>query len=453
MAPVAISPVQAVDRGAIDAFVNAERERQHIPGIAVAVVRNGKPLYVKGFGKASLKPERAVTPETVFNIGSVSKQFLATAVMKLQEQGKLRLDDSLDQHFPDAPAAWRGITVRHLLSHTSGLPRELTGWNPLSAYGEADWLRLAYATRPVAEPGTQWEYSNAGYFILALLISRASGRPWGEYVESEIFRASGMGSTRVALPSLVVPHRADGYVWDGQRWKDDGPLNSVRPSGAFVSTLSDLVRWEQVLTERKLLKPASFEAMAQASRTTDGRDRAYGLGWYLDAYGPHRVVHHAGGIVGYRAEFMRFVDKGLTVILLTNIGTLQTEVIAQGIARRALPELMLTRGKPGRDGRPKETSEVREVLVRVADGADVGEGLATPELRKAVAGYPAAQREDLKGALVFLREFDVRKFVVSRQGKRIARTRIYRIGADRFLTAYFTAEEKLAFFEVSGDQP
>lgn len=454
----AVSSAQEIDRAAIDSFVNAERERQHIPGIAIAVLRNGKPVYMKGYGKANLERDRAVTPTTVFNIGSVSKQFLAAAVLKLQEQGKLKLDDSLTKFFPDAPAAWKGITLKHLLSHTAGLPRELTGWNPIVPYTEVQWLKLAYATKPIAEPGAQWLYSNAGYFIVAMTISRAAGRPWGEYIENEIFRPAAMNTTKVALPSLVLPNRADGYVWDGQKWQEDGPLNSVRPSGAFVSTLADLARWEQVLTERKFLKAASFDALAQPIRLANGEARAYGLGWYLDAYGPNRVVHHAGGIVGYRSEFMRFVDKGLTVILVTNIGTLQTEIIAQGIARRALPELVLTRGKPKRDAKPGLTAQISTLLTQVANQSEISDGPITPALKNALGGYPAPMRSELKTylqaskVLTFLREDDVQRLGVARQGQRIAKVRFYRLGP-AYMTGYFTAEDRLAFFETSDDQP
>jgi CubicO group peptidase (beta-lactamase class C family) len=454
----AIASAQSVNTDAIAAFVNAERERQHIPGIAVAVVQNGKPIFTKGYGKANLERDRTVTPATVFNIGSVSKQFLAAAVLKLQDQGRLKLDDELTKFFPDAPEAWKKITVRHLVTHTSGLPRELTGWNPIVPYKEEDWRKLAYATKPVAEPGAQWAYSNAGYFILAMTITKAAGRAWGEYVEEELFKPLGMRSTRVAVPSLVFPNRAEGYIWNGGKWQDDGPLNSVRPSGAFVSTLADLVKWEQALTQRKFLKPASFDAFAQPSRLADGRIWPYGLGWYLDGYGPHRVVHHAGGIVGYRAEFMRFVDKGLTVILLTNIGTLQTEPIAQGIARRALPELILTRGKPRRDPKPALTGRIQTVLIRIANQGDIPEESVTPPLKRALGGFPAPMRAELKAeiekakALVFLREDSAPKVGMARQGQSIAKTRFYRLGS-LYVTAYFSPEDRLAFFETSNEQP
>lgn len=451
----AIASAQAANTAAIDAFVNAERERQHIPGIAIAVVRNGKPIFTKGYGKANLERDRAVTPTTVFNIGSVSKQFLATAALRLQEQGKLKLNNELAKFFPDAPEAWKKITIRQLISHTAGLPRELTGWNPIAPYKEEDWRKLAYATKSDAEPGARWAYSNAGYFILAMTITKAAGRPWGDYIEDEIFKPLGMKSTRVAVPSLVFPNRAEGYVWNGGKWQDDGPLNSVRPSGAFVSTLADLVKWEQVLTERKFLKPASFEALSAPSRLADGRIWPYGLGWYLDGYGPHRVVHHAGGIVGYRAEFMRFVDKGLTVILLTNIGTLQTETIAQGVARRALPELMLTRGKPRRDPNPGLTNRVQTVLTQVANSGEIPDETVTAPLKRALAGFPAPMRAELKEnakTLIFLREDKAPKIGMTRQGQPVVKTRFYRMG-DLYVTAYFSPEDRLAFFETSNEQP
>ncbi|MGV3617125.1 MAG: serine hydrolase domain-containing protein [Fimbriimonas sp.] len=457
----AIAPAQTIRAGEIDAFIEAERERQHIPGIAIAVVRHGKPLYVKAYGKANLKRNQATTVTTTFNIGSVSKQVLATAALKLQDEGKLRLDDDLTKFFPDAPAEWKRITLRHLITHTAGLPRELPGWNALTVLTEKDWQRMAYAIKPTTEPGTAWAYSNAGYFILAMAISRASGMPWGVYIESTIFRPLGMNATRVADPKLTVPFRAEGYLWDGRTWQDDGPLSSVRPSGAFVTTIADLIRWEQALVDRKLLRPATSGLLTQPARLSNGQTWPYGLGWYLDAFAGTRVVHHGGGILGFRAEYARF-DRGLTVLVLSNVASANCEDVAEGIARRVMPEFTLTRGAPRPDRNRALTGQVSELLRQVASKGEVSDAVATLPLRRALGGYPDALRAELKTCLgdadgvTFLREVDVARFGTVKQGQRIARVRYYRLGdgpRSQYMTGYFSPEDKLAFFETSAERP
>ena len=439
----------------VDAFVRREQARQRIPGVAVAVVRGGRPIILRGFGRANLEQGTSVTPDTVFRIGSVSKQFLAAAVVKLAEEGKLHLDDEASKFLPGAPPEWHGVTLRRLLSHTAGLPRELPGWRPDVRYTEDDWLRLAVATKPTTSPGTSWTYSNAGYFVAALVISRAAGIPWTDYVDRSLFRPLGMTRTRVDSSKDLISGRASGYELVGESFRNDDPMVSVRPSGAFVSTARDLARWEAALASGVVLPRNRIAEMTMPSRLLTGDRWPYGLGWYLDLFGADPVVHHGGTIQGFRAEFARYVGKDLTVIVLANAAHAQCKPIAQGLARRVEPSLTRTTVRLPRDPSPVMTSDVAAFLKSVSQGSTYDGDLATDSLKSAIRGYPAPMRRELATALSsvkYLAAEEVARHQLRQQNQEISRVRFYQVGP-AFLTAYFTAEDKLAFFELSPDRP
>ncbi|HSL72259.1 MAG TPA: serine hydrolase domain-containing protein, partial [Longimicrobiales bacterium] len=169
-----------------DEFINAELLRQRIPGLSLVVLKNGQIITAKGYGLADVKQKTPVTPETVFKIGSVSKQFIATGIMLLVQEGRLGLDDPLSKFLDDAPPAWSPITIRHLLTHTSGLAREGPGFDPFKVQSDADVIRSAYSMALRFSAGEKWEYSNLGYFALAEVIRKVSGHPWSEYLRDQV---------------------------------------------------------------------------------------------------------------------------------------------------------------------------------------------------------------------------------------------------------------------------
>jgi D-alanyl-D-alanine carboxypeptidase len=319
-----------------DDFVRKEMQKQRIPGLALAVVKKGVVIKAAAYGIADRKTAAPVTPDTIFKIASVSKQFMATGIMVLVQDGRVSLADTIDRYLPDVPAAWRSITVGQLLSHTGGLMREGPGWTP-SSTSDIEVIRSAYSAPLRSTPGTKWEYSNLGYTVLAEIMARVSGRAWPEFMTERVFRPAGMLSTRTTTITEIVPNRAAGYR-DNERLLDAEDWPAVRPGGAFLSTITDLAKWDQVLYTDRVLTESSRREMWTATPLADGSRATYGFGWFVNRPGARRHVWHSGGLPGFKAQFHRYLDDGLTVIVLINLDDADDDSIAAGIAEFYLPE-------------------------------------------------------------------------------------------------------------------
>jgi CubicO group peptidase (beta-lactamase class C family) len=306
--------------------------------MAVAVLRDGKPVSVRTLGVANIELNVPVTRDTVFKIGSVSKQFIATGIMLLVRDGKVGLDDPLAKYFDDAPEAWKPITVRQLLSHTSGLVRESPGFDGLKAQSDADVIRKAYDVPLQSAPGAKWAYCNLGYFILAETIHRVSGQPWPQFMSERVFKPLGMTATRTTDTLDIVPHRANGYLFRDNEQHNVGPLLALRPSGAFLSTITDLMKWETALHDGVVLTKEEQAQMFTPVKLTDGSATQYGFGWMVDDVRGHHRVHHGGTLPGFRAEFSRY-DDGLGVIVLVNADSARTDAIAVEVANHYISGL------------------------------------------------------------------------------------------------------------------
>ena len=227
----------------VDALIETEMRRQRIPGLSLAVLQQGAIVKAQGYGVADRAKKMPATPQTVYKIASVSKLFIATGVMSLVQEGRIALDDPVVRLLDGAPTAWRAVTVRHLLSHTSGLVREGPAFDARKLQSDAEVIRSAYLLPLLFAPGERSEYSNLGYFVLAEIIRRASGQPWDEHLTTKIFRPLGMDTTRTTRAGASLPNRAVGYQ-DNDRLLVARDWPAVRPSGAFVSTALDLARWD-----------------------------------------------------------------------------------------------------------------------------------------------------------------------------------------------------------------
>lgn len=329
----------------VDEFIARQMSRQHIPGLSLAVLKDGKPVKVQGYGMANLETATPTTPETLFQIGSVSKQFIAAAILRLAEEGKLSLDDALHTHLSDIPETWRPITLRHLLTHTSGLVRETPGLQ-LKAQAPGEAIRAALPLPLAFAPGEKWLYSNLGYFVLAEVITRAAQRPWPQYVHERIFAPLGMTATRTTSMEELIPRRASGYHWmDGEAYHNAPGLPGVRPSGAFLSTALDMARWDAALRSDALFSPEQRASLWAPVKLSDGTEKPYGLGWELAKLGKHAVARHSGTMLGFRAHILCLRDAGWTIVVLTNATQALPERIAQGVAACYLPELKLPQAK------------------------------------------------------------------------------------------------------------
>lgn len=320
----------------VDDYVKAEMKRQNIPGLSLAVIKNDEIIKAEGYGLANIKLKISATPETVYKICSVSKQFIATGIMLLVQEGRLGLDDPISRYLEGTPTTWKAITIRHLLTHTSGIVREAPGFNPFKIQSDADVIKSAYALPLRFQPGERWAYCNTGYFALAEIISKVAGRPWNEYLREKVFRPSGMKTTFPTNTKESLPNRALGYRDNDKLLKaEDWP--ALRPSGAFLSTVLDLAKWDAVLNTDKILSEATRRQMWTQATLNNGTSYPYGFGWYLGEFRGHKLVHHSGGMPGFRAKFARLVDDRLTIIVLMNLDDVDVDTIVYGIAALYLP--------------------------------------------------------------------------------------------------------------------
>jgi CubicO group peptidase (beta-lactamase class C family) len=319
-----------------DDFIKAEMLRQRIPGLSLVVLKDGEIIKAEGYGLANITLKIPATPETVYKIASVSKQFIATGIMLLVQENQLDLNDPIGKYLEGTPATWKPITIRHLLTHTSGLVREAPGFDPFTIKSDAEVINTSYSLPLRFAPGAKYEYGNVGYFALAEVIRTVSGRPWSEYLTQKVFRPSGMTTTRTTNTKEHLPNRAVGYTDNDQpRIADDWP--ALRPSGAFLSTVLDLAKWDAVLYTDKILRDSTRRQMWLPVTLNDGSTAPYGFGWQLGSLQGHKRVHHAGGMPGFRAALVRFVDDRLTIIVLMNLDDVDIDSIVDGVAALYLP--------------------------------------------------------------------------------------------------------------------
>jgi CubicO group peptidase (beta-lactamase class C family) len=227
------------------------------------------------------------------------------------------------------------ITIGHLLSHTAGLVREPPAFSPLNAATtDAELIRSAYATPLRFAPGEKWEYSNLGYVLLAEIIARVSGQPWSQFMTEQVFAPAGMIATRTTTTAPMA-NKAVGYS-DNNKLIDAPDWPAVRAGGAFLSTVLDLAKWEGVLRTNSILSESTRAAMWSTTRLNSGMPALYGFGWHVNRPGARRVVWHSGGLPGFKAQYRRYIDEGVTVIILMNIDDADDESIAFGVAERYL---------------------------------------------------------------------------------------------------------------------
>ncbi len=323
----------------IDDFVKAEMRRQRLSGLSLAVVKEGKIIKAEGYGLANVEHNIAAKPETVYQIGSISKQIIAAGIMLLMQEGKVNLDDNISKFLEGTPDIWKEITVRHLLTHTSGIVREAPGFDPYKIQNDADVIKTAYPLPLRFAPGEKWEYCNVGYFALAEIIRKVTGKPWGDYLHERLFQPLEMNATRTTSKTEVVPNRADGYAWKDGKLRNADIYFALRPSGAFLSTVLDLAKWDAALYSDQFLKPSTREQMWTPVRLNSGTSYPYGFGWELNPVAGHKRVSHSGSLPGFRATISRFVDDKLTVIVLTNTDNADPGAVALGVAKTYIPEL------------------------------------------------------------------------------------------------------------------
>ena len=328
--------------------------KRRIPGLALAIVENGVVTKMRGYGYANLEHDVPVTPDSVFELASVTKQFTAAAIMVLVEAQKIALDDSITQYLPPAPESWRAMTIRHLLTHTAGLAGLGDGFRALYAGGvRANYTTpqmLAAAMKdPVSPaPGERWQYSDVGYFLLGMVIEKVSGQRYAEFLKQRFFQPLGMTASSVLDQSVIVKNRVAGYTLrDGQHVhiRRSTQFELVSHFGVFTSA-RDLAKWEIALASGKVLKPSSLEQMWTPLTFSDGTHHNYAFGWWVSTNRLGRRVITHSGITG--TEYSRYPDDKLAIVVLTNLGRYVSSLeinawgLTHGVARLYIPKLAHT---------------------------------------------------------------------------------------------------------------
>ncbi|MGA3194419.1 MAG: serine hydrolase domain-containing protein [Terriglobales bacterium] len=322
---------------AVDTYIRAEMEKQRIPGAALLVSRGGKIVRAQGYGLANVELQVAVKPETIFQSGSMGKQFTATAIMMLVEEGKIGLDDPLTKYFPEAPAAWKQVTIRELLSHTAGFTDYPKSFDMRRDYTEAQMLKIVQAIPLAYAPGTSWSYSNLGYLTLGILIHKVTGEFYGDFLQQRIFRPLGMNTTRIISEADIVPNRAAGYrlvkgALKNQEWVS--PTVNTTADGSLYFSIMDLAKWDAALYGEGLLKQSSLEKMWTIAKLKNGKPNSghYGFGWFIENKKGDNVVEHEGQWQGFETMISRYRDDKLTVVVLTNLDSAAPGAIADRVA-------------------------------------------------------------------------------------------------------------------------
>ena len=308
-----------------------------IPGLSIAV-RHGPLMETAGFGFANLEHQVPATAETVYQMASVGKQFTAALIAWLAERGVIEIDREILPLFgPVAPStAWRGITVRHLLTHTSGISD--TAFDQLDLrldYSENDLVRMIAATTPEFLPGTAWSYSNCGYILLGILISRVTGEFYGNLLLKNFFLPLQMSTARLISEADIVPNRAAGYRLEEGFIRNHeyvSPTLNRTADGSVCGSVLDLAKWDAALDNGAILSPSGRDAMWTPVELADGSRYPYGFGLSLATSPYGRVVEHDGEWQGFSSHFARYRDAGLTVMLLANLSDAPVTELVRSIA-------------------------------------------------------------------------------------------------------------------------
>ena len=310
-------------------FVLEKLKENHVPGCSIAILRDGEVQLMMGFGLANVEHDVPASAETVYEIASITKLFTATAIMQLVQAGKLKLSDPITSHLPDLPTAWSAVTIRHILTHQSGIK----SYTAVDAYW--DTTRLDISRSAILDlvrdlplqftPGTRQAYDNTGYYLLGLLIEAVSGESYGDYLRRHVFAPLGMDDTRVNDPYEIVPRRASGYSVENKTVRNKVYYS---PSGTFsagvlLSTVVDLAKYAQSLYGDVLLsepmRRLMWEGVVSAEKNELANNFQLGLGWFLVDWKDGRTfAGHNGSIVGFASAFAHFLDDRTTVIVLGN---------------------------------------------------------------------------------------------------------------------------------------
>lgn len=399
LAQVPLAPLDPKQLAAIDDFVHHEMAVQRVPGLELGIYSRRRILLARGYGLANVELNVPVKPETLMQSGSVGKQFVSAAIMLLVEEGRISLDDSITKYFPDAPAAWKPILIRNLLSHTSGLSEyetpERTGPDGPFYFRldfTEDQLVKKVEALPIEwAPGEKWDYRNTNYMLLGVIIHKITGMPYAQFLSERIFKPLGMTSTRLISDRDIIPNRAAGYQinekgeLENQAWVS--PTFNSTADGTLYFNVLDLAKWDEALYGTKLLKQSSLDWMWTVYRLNDGKPNfaGYGFGWFITAQNGHKLIEHGGAWQGFTCRISRYPDDSLTVAVLTNLeaGYSNPREIAHVVAGLVDPALKVPKLEAIADNQPELAMRLEKLLNEIVAGRDIRAEM-TPQLSAAI---------------------------------------------------------------------
>ncbi|RYG43312.1 class A beta-lactamase-related serine hydrolase [bacterium] len=391
----------------LDAYVRNYMKERHVPAGVWGVFKDGKVVKSRAYGRANLELNVRATSDSVFEIGSVSKQFTATALLMLMEEGRLSLDDRIEKYVGDLPEGWRPVTLRQLLEHTSGIPdmEEIFGYESYrNIYTPAQIVQIAN-TRPMTfKPGEGFRYSNTGYFLAGLALEKVSGKPYGRFLQERIFGPLGMAHTRESDPTGIIPDRVQGYRFynGGLEVRDPMQPSACLGAGTLVSNLEDMAKWDAAITGHRLLKPETQAMMFKEARTPQG-PTGYGLGWFVSPWRGRTSYEHSGGTAGFSCDYRRFPEAGISAMMFTNLydaplgGTLYraADLVSPGISYASLKPM------------PEPVAGVREKLLAAMTAVSKGGPRPDAISEKMWATYGPNARDAWRDRLANIKSFEL----------------------------------------------
>lgn len=393
--PAMAAPNPDAFRKDVDRFMESEMKAEQVPGTAVAVIHKGQVLMAKGYGRATLEFDVPVTADTLFQSGSVGKMFTSVAVMRLVEQGRIRLDDPVSKYLAGAPESWRGITVRHLMTHTAGVANLGDDFYTGKDFSDETYIRQAFAKPLDFAPGARWNYSNTGYALLGILVKKATGRSYLDVLATEVFGPLGMATARPLNDSDIVVNRAAGYkLVDGEVKNQDFTYANLNPTadGALYLSLKDMIAWNRGIEQGKVLSAADWQQAWTPVKLNSGKPYPYGFGWSITQAGGAPYYHHGGAWQGFRTYYSRYLGDELAIIVLTNSGAADVQKMNDGIAK--LWNAKLTAPAP----RPKPEPAIERRIAALIETARTA-GLTPQDVPLFPAEYIPMLNENMKRLL------------------------------------------------------
>jgi D-alanyl-D-alanine carboxypeptidase len=372
---IALFAASTIRADEIDDLVNAQIKKRHIPGLSLAVLRDGKVIKAAGYGLANIELNVPATKDTVYEIGSISKQFASEAVMLLVEDGRLNLDDAIVKYLPaNAPDSWKAITIRQVLNHTAGLKdwTEVKEFSYRREYTAEEFIDLIKAAPLQYAPGTSWAYTNTGPPLLGMIVEKASGKPYEEFVSERIFKPLGFPTIRFRHQADIVVNRATGYEFADDKFTNGEPFRPrvIAPSGGVLASAVDLAGWFTAVLSGKLMRPVSLEQMLAPVKLADGRNVTHGFAFFTDSFNGHKMIFHHGSTVGGFGSVVRyFPAEHITIAIIGNVedGGWGPEYISQRVANFYIPGAYLGGIKAGPDPDAKFTASLRQLLQDIAN--------------------------------------------------------------------------------------